>query len=160
MKNANINKAVFRWVGILCLSVLGFSTIQAQSLFTNVGDRGLDREQEHFLKIVKDSPMNHSLQFVEVNWEALEGNSFTFQPNKDENYTVIKNERGEKYAGLTSWCGSISTDQDFGDVNMVINGDELVGHIAIGTRIFALTQIASLTMTMCPIQKVFLKMRI
>jgi hypothetical protein len=139
MKNANINKAVFRWVGILCLSVLGFSTIQAQSLFTNVGDRGLDREQEHFLKIVKDSPMNHSLQFVEVNWEALEGNSFTFQPNKDENYTVIKNERGEKYAGLTSWCGSISTDQDFGDVNMVINGDELVGHISIGTRIFALT---------------------
>ena len=139
MKNANYNKAIFRWVGILCLSGLGFSTIQAQSLFANVGDPGLDREQEHFLKIVKDSPMNHSLQFVEVNRDALEGNSFVFQPNKEESYTVYKSQRGEKYAGLVSWCGTIDDGIEFGDVNMVIDGDELVGHFAIGPRIFALT---------------------
>ncbi len=139
MKNANYNKAVFRWVGILCLSIMGFSTIQAQSLLMNVGDPGLDREQEHFLKIVKDNQMNHSLQFVEVNWEALEGNSFVFQPNKDESYTVVKNQRGERYAGLTSWCGTIDNGTDYGDVNMVVNGDELVAHIQIGSRIFALT---------------------
>jgi hypothetical protein len=139
MKNANIKKAVFGWVGILCLSVLGFSTIQAQSLLTNVGEPGLDREQEHFLKIVKDSPMNHSLQFVEVNWEALEGNSFVFQPNKDESYTVVNNQRGEKYAGLVSWCGTIDDGIEFGDINMVVDGDELVGHFSIGSRIFALT---------------------
>ncbi|MCZ4407637.1 zinc-dependent metalloprotease [Cryomorphaceae bacterium 1068] len=139
MKNANYNKAVFRWVGILCLSIMGFSSIQAQSLLTNVGDPGLDREQGHFLKTVTDNAMNHSLEFVEVNLEALKGNSFTFQPNKHESYTVIKNERGENYASLVSWCGSINTEQEFGDVNMVINGDELVAHFTLGTRIFALT---------------------
>lgn len=139
MKNANYNKAVFRWVGILCLSLVGFSSIQAQSLLTNIGSPGLDEEQEHFLKIVRENPMNHSLQFVAVNMETLEGNSFTFKTDQNENYTVMRNERGEKYAGLTSWCGTIDNGTDYGDVNMVINGNELVAHIQIGSRIFALT---------------------
>jgi len=139
MKNVNIKKTVFRWVGILGLFIFGFSTIQAQDLLINVGEPGLDRQQEHFLKTVKDNLMNHSLQFVEVNMEALEGNSFTFRPNRDESYSVIKNERGEIYAGMRSWCGFINTDQEFGDVNMVIHQDELVAHFSIGTRIFAVT---------------------
>jgi len=139
MKNALNKKALFRWVGLLCIAFIGYSGLQAQSLLSNVGEPILDREQEHFLKYVKDNPMNHSLQFVEVNMEALEGNTFVFRPDRNNSYTVVKNNRGEQYGSLVSWCGTIDTGEEYGDVNMVIDGDELVGHIQIGTEIFVIT---------------------
>jgi len=139
MKNAIKQNAVFKWIGVLSIALLAFSEIGAQSLFHDMGEPVLDREQETYLKTITENPINHSYRFVRVNFDALEGNAFVFEPNRDEAYTVVKNERGEQYGSMTSWCGTISTDQDFGDVNMVINNDELVGHFSIGTTFYGLT---------------------
>lgn len=139
MKNAMKNNTVFKWIGVMCLALFGFSDVGAQSLFTDMGQPVLDREQEHYLKTITDNPINYSPRFVSVNFEALEGQSFFFEPNREESYTVVKNDRGEQYGSLVSWCGSIFTDEEAGDVNMVINGDELVGHFAIGTTYYGLT---------------------
>jgi hypothetical protein len=139
MKNALNKKALFRWLGLLCITLIGYSAVQAQGLMTEIGSPILDREQEHFLKYVKENPMNHSLRFVEVDMDALKGNSFVFKPNRNETYTVVKNNRGERYGSLTSWCGTIDDGVEYGDVNMVIDGDELVAHFQIGTSIYSIT---------------------
>ncbi|MCH2215474.1 MAG: T9SS type A sorting domain-containing protein [Flavobacteriales bacterium] len=139
MKNAILTTAIFSRIGAVLLLLISSLSLDADDLLRDLGEPILDREQKHFLKHVTENPINHSIRYVEVNWDALKKNQFEIEPIRGDFYEVVKNERGEQYAGLTSWCGTIDDGVNYGDINMVINKDELVAHFMIGNRIFAIT---------------------
>lgn len=114
--------------------------LSAQGLLRDAGAPPLTRDQQHYLTYVTDNEINRELMFVTVDTEVLKSESFTFNPTPELRRFVQKEDRGSNKFGMRSWCGKMAGyGPGNGDVNMVINGNEVVGHFTVDSKIYALT---------------------
>lgn len=114
-------------------------TLSAQGLFRDAGEPPLTRDQQHYLSYITDNKINVDLKFVTVDTEILKSESFSFNSTPEVRHYVQKEDRGSNTFGMRSWCGKVAGyGPGDGDVNMVINGDDVVGHFTVDSKIYAL----------------------
>ncbi len=125
-------------VALLMLSVSG--VLPAQGLLSDAGEPPLTRDQEHYLTHVTENKINTDIRFVYVDTDVLKSESFTFNPSPELRHYVQKEDRGSNKFGMRSWCGKMAGfGPGSGDVNMVINGENVVGHFTAENEIYALS---------------------
>lgn len=141
MKRANHIPAVFMsGFALINMLLLMTVTVHGQGLVNRALTPTPDRQQQTYLNTVTDNPINGEPTFVAIDLNVLKGERFTLDLGTGETYLVSKVDRGSNYGAMTSWCGTIELpDHEDGQVNMVINGDELVAHFAVADRIFRIT---------------------